>query len=91
MTITCKKGAQNFQRAFSKVFDRVKSVAPWSTKKKKEKKRTIKGYGPAARNMTTCIILNNPRGNVASNKIDSTGGQNTTTLQSIMTCILSVR
>ena len=41
--------------------------------------------------MTTCIILNNPRGYVASNKIDSTGGQNTTTLQSIMTCILSVR
>ena len=44
--------------------------------------------------MTTCIILNNHRGYVeyvASNKIDSTGEQNTTTLQSIMTCILSVR
>ena len=47
MTITCKKGVQNFEHAFSKVLDRVKSVALWSTKKKK--KRTIKGYGSAAR------------------------------------------
>jgi len=37
MTITCKKVAQNFQRAFSKVLDRVKSVALWSTKKKEQK------------------------------------------------------
>jgi hypothetical protein len=30
------------------IFDRVKSVALWSAKKKEEKKRTIKGYGSAA-------------------------------------------
>jgi hypothetical protein len=30
MTIICKKGAQDFHRALSKVFDRVKSVALWS-------------------------------------------------------------
>ena len=42
-----QKGARNFERAFSKVLDRVKSVALWSVKKKK-KKRTIKGYGSAA-------------------------------------------
>jgi hypothetical protein len=30
------------------IFDRVKSVALWSAKKKRNKKRTIKGYGFAA-------------------------------------------
>jgi hypothetical protein len=30
MTIICKKGAQDFHRALSKVFDRMKSVALWS-------------------------------------------------------------
>jgi hypothetical protein len=30
MTIICKKGAQDFHRALSKVFDWVKSVALWS-------------------------------------------------------------
>jgi hypothetical protein len=30
MTKICKKVAQDFHRAFSKVFDRVKSVALWS-------------------------------------------------------------
>jgi hypothetical protein len=30
------------------IFDRVKSVALWSAKKNRNKKRTIKGYGFAA-------------------------------------------
>jgi hypothetical protein len=34
--------------AVSQIFDRVKSVALRSEKKRKEKKRTIKGYGSAA-------------------------------------------
>ena len=50
MTKIGKKAAQDFFCAVSKVFDRVKTVALWSAKKKKiKKKRTIKGYGSAAR------------------------------------------
>jgi hypothetical protein len=37
-----------FLVAVPQIFDRVKSVALWSAKKKR-KKRTIKGYGSAAR------------------------------------------
>ena len=37
-----------FLVAVPQIFDRVKSVALWSAKKKKKKKRTIKGYGSAA-------------------------------------------
>ena len=29
MTVVCKKGAQNFHRALSRVFDGVESVALW--------------------------------------------------------------
>jgi hypothetical protein len=36
-----------FLVAVSQIFDRVKSVALWSVKKK-ERKRTVKGYGSAA-------------------------------------------
>jgi hypothetical protein len=34
--------------AVPQIFDTAKSVALWSAKKKKRKKRTIKGYGSAA-------------------------------------------
>jgi hypothetical protein len=34
--------------AVPQIFDRVKSVALWSAKKKYKNKRTIKGYGSAA-------------------------------------------
>ena len=47
MTKIGKKAAQDFFCAVSKVYDRVKTVALWSAKKK-EIKRTIKGYGSAA-------------------------------------------
>jgi hypothetical protein len=49
MTKIGKKAAQDFFCAVSKVFDRVKTVALWSAKKKKIE-RTIKGYGSAANN-----------------------------------------
>ena len=48
MTKICKKAAQDFHRAFSKVFDRVKSVALWSANIRKLAK-DHKGYGSAAR------------------------------------------
>ena len=48
MTKIGKKAAQDFFCAVLKVFDRVKTVALWSAKKIKIK-RTIKGYGYAAR------------------------------------------
>ena len=43
----CKKAAQNFHRAVSKVFDRVKSVALWFANIRKLAK-DHKGYGAAA-------------------------------------------
>jgi hypothetical protein len=48
MTKMCKKAAQDFHRAVSKVFDRVKSVALWSANIRKLAK-DHKGYGSAAR------------------------------------------
>ena len=51
MTRMCKKVAQDFHRAVSKVFDRVKSVALWSANIRKLAK-DHKGYGSAAKNMT---------------------------------------
>ena len=50
MTKICKKAAQHFHRADSKVFDRVKSVALWSANIRKLAK-DHKGYGSAA----TCL------------------------------------
>ena len=52
MTKNCKKAAQHFQCAFSKVFDRVKSVALWSANIRKLAK-DHKGYGFAANNRIT--------------------------------------
>jgi hypothetical protein len=43
----CKKAVQDFHRAVSKVFDRVKSVALWSANIRKLAK-DHKGYGSAA-------------------------------------------
>jgi predicted Na+-dependent transporter len=48
MTKICKKVAQDFHRAVSKVFDKVKSVALWSANIRKLAK-DHKGYGSAAR------------------------------------------
>ena len=47
MTKVCKKAAQHFHCAVSKVFDRVKSVALWSANIGKLAK-DHKGYGSAA-------------------------------------------
>ena len=47
MTTICKKAAQDFHRAVSKVFDMVKSVALWSANIRKLAK-DHKGYGSAA-------------------------------------------
>ena len=47
MTKICKKVAQHFHCAVSKVFDRVKSVALWSANIRKLAK-DHKGYGSAA-------------------------------------------
>jgi hypothetical protein len=47
MTKMCKKAAHDFHRAVSKVFDRVKCVALWSTNIRKLAK-DHKGYGSAA-------------------------------------------
>ena len=48
MTKICKKAAQYFHRAVSKVFDRVKSVALWSANIRKVAK-DHKGYGSVTR------------------------------------------
>jgi len=53
MTKICKKAAQDFQRAVSKVFDRVKSVALWSANIRKLAK-DHKGYVPQ---LLVCILL----------------------------------
>ena len=47
MTKKCKKAAQHFHFAVSKVFDRVKSVALWSANIRKLAK-DHKSYGSAA-------------------------------------------
>ena len=47
MTKICKKVAQDFHLAVSKVFDRVKSVALWSANIR-ELAKDHKGYGSAA-------------------------------------------
>ena len=47
MTKICKKAAQHFHCAFSKVFDRVKSVALWAANIRKLAKNHM-GYGSAA-------------------------------------------
>ena len=52
MTKICKKAAQDFHRAVSKVFDRVKSVALWSANIRKLAK-DHKGYGSAAKFLRT--------------------------------------
>jgi hypothetical protein len=46
----CKKAAQDFHRAVSKVFDRVKSIALWSANIRKLAE-DHKGYGSAASSM----------------------------------------
>ena len=61
MTKMCKKAAQDFHRAVSKVFDRVKSVALWSANIRKLAK-DHKGYGSAARK--TPVILEKQAGNM---------------------------
>ena len=48
MTKICKKAAQHFHCAVSKVFDKVKSVALWSANIRKLAKYH-KGYGSAVR------------------------------------------
>ena len=61
MTKICKKAAQDFHRAVSKVFDRVKSVALWSANIRKLAK-DHKGYGSAARYngiMRYCTTVDN--------------------------------
>jgi hypothetical protein len=60
MTKIGKKAAQDFFCAVSKVFDRVKTVALWSAKKIKIK-RTIKGYGSAARHDRVPVTLSTAR------------------------------
>ena len=50
MTKICKKAAQHFLCAVSKVFDRVKSVALWSANIRKLAE-DHKAYGSAATNM----------------------------------------
>ena len=57
MTKICKRVAQHFHCAVSKVFDRVKSVALWSANIRKLAK-DHKGYGSAATqcgDTTSCI------------------------------------
>jgi hypothetical protein len=46
---TVERCDEFFFVAIPQIFDRVKSVALRSAKKKERKKRTIKGYGSAAR------------------------------------------
>ena len=52
MTKICKKAAQHFHCAVSKVFDRVKSVALWSANIRKLAK-DHKGYGSTASGLYT--------------------------------------
>ena len=52
MTKICEIGVQDFHRAVSKVFDRVKSVALWSANIRKLAK-DHKGYGSAAKFLRT--------------------------------------
>ena len=56
MTKICKKAAQHFQCAVSKVFDRVKSVALWSANIRKLTK-DYNGYGSAAINNHANIYI----------------------------------
>jgi hypothetical protein len=53
VTKICKKAAQDFHRAVSKVFDRVKSVALWSANIRKLTKDHT-GYGSAAMYSHVC-------------------------------------
>ena len=55
MTKICKKAGLHFHCAVSKVFDRVKSVAPWSENIRKLVK-DHKGYGSTA-NVKVDILL----------------------------------
>jgi hypothetical protein len=45
-----------FLVALPQIFDRVKSGVLWSAKKKEEERRTIKGYGSAARFLGSEIV-----------------------------------
>ena len=56
MTKICKKAPQDFHRAVSKVFDRVKSVALWSANIRKLAK-DHKGYGSAASLSCAHVLL----------------------------------
>jgi hypothetical protein len=56
MTTICKKAAQDFHRAVSKVFDSVKSVTVWSANIRKLAK-DHKGYGSAASNSAGLKIV----------------------------------
>ena len=61
MTKICKKVAQLFHYAVSKVFDRVKSVALWSANIRKLAK-DHKGYGSGAtKNSTTRNVIINEK------------------------------
>ena len=56
MANICKKAAQHFHSAVSKVFDRVKSVALWSANIRKLAKHH-KGYGSAANDECTAGLI----------------------------------
>jgi hypothetical protein len=56
-----------FLVAVQQIFDGVKSVALWSTKKKKkEKKRTIKGYGSSATRLHHVFVEGNGHSEIKS-------------------------
>ena len=55
MTSICKKAAQHFHYAVSKVFDRVKSVALWSANFRKLAK-DHKGYGSGAKYVRVVLV-----------------------------------
>ena len=54
MTKICKKAAQHFHGAVSKVFDRVKSVALWSANIRKLAKGKDHNYGSTA---SKCVVI----------------------------------
>jgi hypothetical protein len=58
MTIICKKGVQDFNRALSKVFDGVKSVALWSANIRKNCPRTIRAMVPQLHYGLSVLSLN---------------------------------
>ena len=78
MTKIGKKAAEDFHRAVSKVFDRVKSVALWSANIRKLAK-DHKGYGSAAR-----LLLDNKQQSVNHSLPDRELQHLKKTLQSLL-------